>query len=68
MDKQLAEKKGGDGGWKSFSSQHNKIFSCETPFSSESYLYFRALKEFSNFTPVTRLHKHSSKKYAQPHH
>lgn len=46
---------------KSFSSQHNKIFSCETLFSSESYLYFRSLKEFSNFTPVTSFPKHLSK-------
>lgn len=46
---------------KSFSSQHNKIFSWETLFSSESYLYFRSLKEFSNFTPVTSFPKHLSK-------
>lgn len=60
MDKQLAEEEG-VGERKKFFPQHNKIFSCETLFSSESYLYFRSLKEFSNFTPVTSFPKHLSK-------
>lgn len=61
MDKQLAKEEGRGGKEKSFSSQHNKIFSWETLFSSESYLYFRSLKEFSNFTLVTSFPKHLSK-------
>lgn len=34
---------------------------CEILFSSESYLYLGALKEFSNFMPVTVIQAHLSK-------
>lgn len=57
----MGGKWGGGLGWKNFSSRHNKIFSCEILFSSESCLYLGALTEFSNFMPVTMIQAHLSK-------